>query len=275
MDDNKGIVDLYLQGRAEGATYRAPITTPDGTTHIFVPEGYKLDRVPPLDPTLTRIKQHVVLHDADSFIEYIKRFSMSASQVFAEPGFLSKDGRATITAVLDYHDGPRTPDHASHVATYMPRYSEQWTRWVRTLPPVLKQAEFAEWVEENRADIVAPEAAKLLDIVRAFKASKKSEFNSVVYQPNGDVTLQYDERTEQLGSSGPLPELLQLGIPVYYRTEVYKVPVFVRFKVASGAVVFSLKPDRADLIEDNAFGGLLTRIAEATGLTKYVGRRGS
>lgn len=275
MDDNKGMVDLYMQGRTEGAVYRAPIQTTDGATHIFVPEGYRLERIAPLDPVLTRIRQAVTLHDVDSFIEYVKRFATSSSQLFAEPGFISKSGSAAITAVLDYHAGPGMPDHAAHVATYSPRYSEQWNRWVRTLPPTFRQAEFAEWVEENRADIVAPEAAKLLDIVRAFKASKKSEFNSVVYQPNGDVTLQYDERTEQLGSSGPLPELLQLGIPVYYRTEVYKVPVFVRFKVASGAVVFSLKPDRADLIEDNAFGGLLTRIAEATGLTKYVGRRGS
>lgn len=244
--------------------------TPDGGKALIVPYNYKVERINPVEPPLPRIKQSVTMHDRDSLIAYLMRFKTENTQLFAEPGFLA-NGQAHISAVIDYH-APSKPDRLSHSANYLPRYSDQWQRWAMACKAPMKQAQFAEFVEECRADIVEPEAAKLLDIVRTFKASKKVEFDSVVYQPNGDVRLGYDERTEQKGSSGALPEQMKLGIPVYFRGTVYAVPVFVRYRVADGAVQFQLKMDRADVIEDAAFGELTSAISEATGIGVYLGR---
>lgn len=244
-----------------------------GDTGVVVPKGCELKMIPPPEKQLYRVRQEVTLHDEAGFIAYLKRYGQPTTRIFAEPGFLADRGEACLTAVIDYHEDSTKPNHSAHVARYRPRYSDQWNRWVRGVPGPLKQAEFAEFVEENRADIVAPDAAKLLDIVRAFKASKKVDFNSVVYQPNGDVTLGYDERTEQQGSSGPVPEQLAIGIPCYFRGERYKVAVFVRFKVGQGAVSFTLKPDRADVVEDEAFSGVIKRVSEATAIEAYLGRR--
>lgn len=242
---------------------------PDGGKLVIVPEGYRAERVEPAMPA--RIKQSVTMHDRDSFIAYVNRFKSTATQIFAEPGFLA-GGQAKIQAVLDYHE-PERADHGQHVASYLPRYSEQWGRWQKACAGLFKQAQFAEFVEEVRADIVDPDAARLLDIVRTFKASKRVEFDSVVYQPNGDVKLGYEERTEQKGSSGSLPETMTLGIPIYFRGTGYKVPVFVRYRVESGAVHFGLKIDRADVIEDAAFGELTSAVKEATCIDVYLGRR--
>lgn len=245
--------------------------TPDGGKALVVPSNYRVERINPVEPPLMRIKQVVTMHDRDSLIAYLTRFKTNNTQIFAEPGFLA-NGQAQISAVIDYH-APATPDRLAHAANYLPRYSEQWQRWVSACRAPMKQAAFAEFVEECRGDIAEPEAAKLLDIVRTFKASKKVEFDSVVYQPNGDVRLGYDERTEQKGSSGILPEMMKLGIPVYFRGTVYAVPVYVRFRVSDGAVQFQLKMDRADVIEDAAFGELTGAISEATGIGVYLGRR--
>lgn len=245
--------------------------TPDGGRVIIIPEKYKAHVVQPLEPPLTRIRQSVRLHDRDSFTAYVNRYQSEATRVFAEPGFLAS-GVASITAVLDYHK-PEAADYGVHTATYSPKYSEQWQRWHKASSTPMKQAEFAEFVEEVRSDIVEPEAARLLDIVRTFKASKKVEFDSVVYQPNGDVTLAYDERTEQKGQSGALPETMKIGIPVYFRGTTFAVPVFVRFKVSGGAVQFQLKIDRADIIEDAAFSELTEKVKETTGIDVYLGRR--
>lgn len=242
---------------------------PDGGKLIVVPEGYRTERVEPMMPAL--IKQAVVMHDRDSFVSYVKRFATAATRIFAEPGFLS-GGQAKVVAVIDYHE-PNKADHGRHVVTYAPRYSEQWSRWVNACASPMRQAQFAEFIEEVRADIREPDAAQLLDIVRTFKASKRVEFDSVVYQPNGDVKLGYEERTEQRGSSGSLPEQMKLGIPVYFRGAPYAVPVFVRYRVESGAVVFALKIDRADVIEEAAFSELTTAINEATAIDVYLGRR--
>jgi uncharacterized protein YfdQ (DUF2303 family) len=255
-----------------GASAAPSHDTPDGGKIIVVPQGYRAEKVPPLEPKLPRIRQGVTLHDRDSFTAYVNRFKQGeATRLFAEPGFLAS-GAARVVAVIDYHLNSQA-DHGAHTATYSPRYSDQWQRWQKACAQPMKQAEFAEFIEEVRADIVEPDAAKLLDIVRTFKASKKVEFDSVVYQPNGDVKLVYDERTEQKGSSGLLPEQMKLGIPVYFRGSAYAVPVLVRYRVSNGAVAFSLKVDRADVIEDTAFSELTKAIGEATGIDCYLGRR--
>ena len=254
------------------AVSRAPAhDMPDGGKLVIVPDGYRAERVEPLDRPLTRIKQVVTLHDRDSFVAYVNRYKSEATRIFAEPGFLA-GGTARVVATMDYHK-PTAADYGVHVATYAPRYSDQWQRWHTAAKASMKQAEFAEFIEEVRADIVEPDAAKLLDIVRTFKASRKTEFDSVVYQPNGSVSLTYDDKTEQKGASGLLPEVMKLGIPVYFRGTAYAVPVFVRFKVGGGAVQFAIKIDRADVIEDAAFGELTAKINTDTGIDVYLGRR--
>lgn len=272
MDTTDQLRSVFTEAYAVGALNRAPQGLPDGSMAIVIPKGYEAKVFPPLEKMLLRVRENILLYDADSFIRYLNTYKQQGTRIFAEPGFLSQTKCARLVAVIDYHTGTLAPDHAAHVVTYAPRYSDQWSRWVPG-PGAMKQGEFAEFVEENRQDIVAPDAAKLLDIVRAFKASKKVEFNSVVYQTNGDATLVYDEKTEQTGASGPVPEQMKLGIPVYFRGPVYSVPVFVRFKVGSGAVNFLIKPDRADVIEDAAFHEVVKRVTEATGVEAYIGHK--
>jgi len=264
MDENN------IKTALDAGAARAPAhDLPDGSRLVIVPEGYKAHPVEAAMPF--RAKASVTMHDRDSFVGYLNRFKKEATRIFAEPGFLA-GGQAKVVGVIDYHS-PNAPDHGGHSATYAPRYSEQWVRWQNACKQPLRQAEFAEFIEEVRNDIVTPDAAQLLDIVRTFKASKRVEFDSVVYQPNGDVKLGYEERTEQKGTSGTLPEQMTLGIPVYYRGTGYKVPVLVRYKVANGAVMFSLKLDRADIIEDAAFAELTKASSEATSIDCYLGRR--
>lgn len=265
-------VSETLQTALNAIAARAPShATPDGGFLVVVPDGYTTERVAPIEPPLPRIKQAVSLHDRDSFVSYVERYKSEATRLFAEPGFLA-NGSAHVVAVFDYHL-PNAPDRCQHTATYTPRYSDQWKRWQSACVKPMAQAEFAEFIEEVRADIAEPEAAKLLDIVRTFKASKRVEFDSVTYQANGDVTLSYDEKTQQRGVSGALPEKMKLGIPVYFRGAVYAVPVFIRYRVATGAVHFQLKMDRADIIEDAAFNALTAEIKDTLAVDVYLGRR--
>lgn len=245
--------------------------TPDGGKAVIVPTNYRVEKIPPLEPKLTRVRENVTLHDKDSFVAYVNRFKSEATRIFAEPGFVNQ-GQANAVAVLDYH-APQSVDYAVHKATYAPRYSEQWIRWRDVCARPLKQAEFAEFIEEVRGDIVEPDAAKLLDIVRTFKASKRVEFDSLTYQSDGSVKLVYDEKTQQSGSSGALPEAMKLGIQVYFRGAAYSVPVMIRYRVGQGAVAFQLKLDRSDVIEDAAFSDITKSISEATGIDCYLGRR--
>lgn len=242
---------------------------PDGGFAVALPHGYHLEKVPALEPPLKRIRQNVTMHDRESFIEYVECFKGDATRIFAEPGFLASGG-AHVTAVFDYHKPETEPDRCAHTARYAPRYSEQWKRWTGATA-AFNQAEFAEFIEENRSDIREPAAANLLDLVRTFKANKKVAFNSVVYQRNGDLTLGYEEVTDK-ASSTVVPEALTLGIPVHFRGPIYAVPVFIRYRVGSGGVAFSLKVDRADVIEDDAFQKMTDEIEQRVTIPVYLGR---
>jgi uncharacterized protein YfdQ (DUF2303 family) len=246
------------------------VQTPNGGFAVIVPEKTTKIDIPPLEQPLTRIRQHAQMHDLTSFIDYVNRFKVDGTtQIFAEPGFIA-GGTGCIKAVLDYHQ-PSTPDRLTHIATYAPRYSTPWQVWTGA-NGTMRQADFAEFIEENRADINEPSAAQLLDLVRMFKASRKVEFDSLTHTSDGSTMLSYSDKVDQQGKSGPMPEIMKLGIPVFFRGQPFLVPVFVRFKLGNGAVAFSLKIDRADVIEDEAFKSLLTTIETATGIKPYLGR---
>lgn len=245
-----------------------PIKHPDGSTTYTLPEATRDIKVPPLNPV--RIEQIVTFHDEASFVDYVNKFQGVTTMIFAEPAFVRGDNQSRILAAIDYH-GPENPQSIKHKVLFAPRASEQWIRWNAANGRVFTQPEFAEFIEEVRRDIHDPNAATLLDIVRAFKANKSVEFDSLTYQPDSSVLLNYSEKVNQTGRSGPLPQVMTLGIPVFFRGAPFQVPVFVRFRLTGGSVKFELKLDRPDVILDTAFGEIVDRIAEATGVTALLG----
>jgi hypothetical protein len=244
----------------------------DGTQHVIIPEGFHAHTVPPRDKMLVRIQQAPAFYDAGGFSSYVNRFKSDATRIFALPGHLASDQRARVMAIMDYHAPPSTAAHGLHVATFLPRYSEPWLRWTKA--PAMAQVAFAEFVEENRADIVDPDAAVLLDIVSKFKTSRKQEYDSVVYQSNGDVVVAWSDKTENAGKPGVVvPDKLKLGIPIYFRGTVFEVPVFMRYRLADGKLMFQVKVDRADYVEQAAFDEITGKISAETSIEVYLGSR--
>ena len=246
--------------------------TADGITHIPLPKGWEVNQIRPQNLNLDHIRQRVTVYDEASFIAYLKEYQKPTTRVFGFPGFMAQSGgQPMIKAVIDYH-GKDVPERCDHSVVFQPRYSDYWRRWIMGVcMRALSQAEFVEHIEENRNDVADPTAARMLDIINNFKASKKSEFTSIIRLSNGDVTLVHDEKTEQQGSSGPVPEVMSLGIPVFFNGPRYAVPLWIRFRIGGGAVKFQLKAESADRIEASAFEDITKRITEATGIPVYLG----
>lgn len=254
----------------KGAANAPTIERPDGGKEVLLPDGYTAHTIPPLEKPLTRIRQGVSFYDCVSFVEYVNRFKNDNSRIFALPGHLSGDNKASLTAILDYHK-PGSPDHGAHVVRYIPKYSEPWKRW--TTAPPMEQGDFAEFIEENRADIRSPEAAVLLDIVSKFKATKKVDYDSVMHQPNGDILIGWSEKTEVQGSRTGVnvPTELVLGLPVFFKGDLYQLVMLMRYKLNNGKVAFRIKPDRHEYVEQAAFDEITKAIAEQTSITPYLG----
>lgn len=244
------------------------VATPDGGSIVVCERNQRVEKIHPLEKMLPRIRQAPTFYDLASFTGYVTAFKTDTTRIFGVPGTIASDGRAKLTAILDYH-GPGKPDHGAHVATYAPRYSEQWDKWTKA--GSMPQAAFAEFIEENRADISEPDAATLLDIVTKFRTTRKQEFNGVVYQPNGDVVIGWSDTTESAGKGVAVPTELKLGIPVFFRGTLYAVPVLMRYRVPDGKLTFTVKVDRAALIEQTAFDEIAKAASDATGIGVLIG----
>ena len=233
------------------------IQTPDGDLGVLVPAGHELQTLTAVDRNLPEnIQQRVELYDFDSFVDYVSRFEQPTTTIFAAPGFLAENSRPYFRAHIDFH-GPGLPMRNDHVATYYPRYSDQWRLWTRT--GGMGQQEFGEFIEENRGDIAEPTAASLIDLVRNFKASRKINYDKTIIEKNGTTKLSYSDETEAHGEI-EVPDQITLGIPVYFADEPYAVRFWVRYRVANGGVQFVLKPDRIDIVEQDAFTRLIEKL---------------
>jgi uncharacterized protein YfdQ (DUF2303 family) len=268
-DDMHGVLEAVYEKGRDGKIY----DTADGGKAIVIPEGYEVHEFGPLDRPLTHIKQSLLVHDIESFIDYVNlhKAADGSSRIFAEPGFLAPGGVAGIIGILDYHNPDKT-GRLAHSVTYRPRYSEQWLRWKQAFTKPMTQIEFAEFTEEVHRDLVVPEGLKLLDIVRTFKGQKEVNFDSLTYQPDSSVVINYTEKVTQTGKMGAIPEKLMLGIPVYFNGEGLQCPVFLRFHLSGGKLTFMLKADRWDIVEQAAFDTLIATVTDATGIKPYLGK---
>ena len=93
------------------------------------------------------------LTSLDSFIAHANRFKDTQSAVFA-----NDDRKApSLTAVLDYHEsGDGKPRFGRHRGFYAFPLSDEWKAWSEKNGAKLGQKNFAEFIEDRIADVMAP-----------------------------------------------------------------------------------------------------------------------
>lgn len=264
------LANAYAAGRND---MTSDVFHHDGSRDVLVPSGTQLLRSTDPNYLPPWPVQEVSIETEESFIDYVNRYRTDDTRIFSTMGNAHNDNPSFLT-VFDYHEPSPTGANAkrcAHVCRYYPEFSEEWKIWGKRQS--LKQVEFAEFIEENRRDIQEPSAAELLDIVSNFKASRKQQYDSAVYNANGDIQIGYSEQTEQSGSAKGIavPEKLRVAVPVFFRGPVYALDIFIRYRVRDGGVVFELKPDRTDVLENDAFTGIMNNVHEKTEIKPYLG----
>lgn len=242
------------------ASFLDPVLAAAGARRIdnapvaSVPPGYTLASLraykQPEEPAGT-----VAVHCLKSLVNYIDQHATDASAVFAA-------GRETrlITAVMDWHGVQEyAPGWARHRAEYKLEFTPEWLAWNGISGRSIAQQAFAEFIEENLPDIMEPDAATVLEVVRNLSGNRKVKFGSSRNLANGDVALQWIEETE--AGTGPnqetkVPSELKLRLPVFRGAEeetTYEVKAFLRYRIKDGALSFEVKLHRPERALDGAF----------------------
>ena len=238
----------------------------------------------------------------DSFIDLVNRHANQDTAVFVDANWR----KPSFTAVIDYHatvseGGTDKPDstagedpHArngKHRVAYAFPLSEPWKVWVAKNAEAMTQAEFAAFIEEHIHEIAAPnrqaeqelkweelfrtkfaDPSTLIDLARGLEIHESARVKSNVRLQSGEVQMVFEtEHRDASGNEVTVPGLFLLAVPVFYRGEVLRIPVRLRYRVRAGGISWSYELFRPDEFVDEHVRKAVEQVRALTGLPVYDG----
>lgn len=264
-----------LEAVLKGARLADPLITLDyGRTFAYVPCEFALKDVSDPDALPPFIKQKVTVDDADSLSAYANRFSDQRSVIIADLDALS------IAAVLDWHlhngaseDGlaPLSAQPTRHTVALKLRNSEEFARWAAMEGVLHSQMEFAEFLDENSADIVHPDPAVMIEIARDLEATQGVAFKAGTRLQTGERSFRYETETHVKGDL-VVPQRFHLAIPLFFGEEPTEIEASFRFRPNPDGLKLGFVWRRVEHVRQAKFREIAFRVAEETGLPVFQGR---
>lgn len=249
------------------------IANEGGVPILTVPNDWSLQSLEPFLPNPVRMRRHVTLHTMQSFIEYAKAHRTESTALFADESVM------TLKAVFDYcdtskRDGAGWGDHA---ATFVCIQTNEWKTWMERNERLMSQSDFAQFLEDNLPDIVAPDGATMLEIAKNIEAKRKVDFSSAVRLENGDVQFKYQEHTEgtaQTASKGviEIPSEFVIAIPPFRGSLRYRIKARLRWRIKDGGELqlwYHLDRPHKDL--EDAFNRVMEDVQASLDMNAYAG----
>ena len=211
------------------------------------------------------------VRDVPSFRDYwLKHQRADVSEVYAERETIK------VTAVLDAHGAEDdATGWGQHRLVLALKYSTAYAAWKTRDGRDMSQEEFAEFLEDNRADIFQPSAAEMLEVAQSIQALSKVDFSSGFRLVDGQRRLTYTESIEaKAGQRGELaiPAEIVLHLPIFDgATGADELVARFRHRLQNGQLRLSYKLDRPDDVVTAAFEGVIGDVAEECGATVLRG----
>lgn len=252
-------------------------TIPD-VCRVALPPGWTISHMDDenLLPAPRRKLAKIRIHDATSFIDYVKRHgSLDYSTVWCEADYTA--GKVAFTAILNDHgEEASQPAWRDHTARFAPAFSEEWKRWVGKNKQPFSQTEFAAFIEDNLRDIAAtegmPTGAQMLEMAMTFEANQDMRFKSAIRLQNGGVQMSFTQDDDAATlQKMQVFERFSIGLPVFWGGDAYRVDARLRYRVREGRLTFWFELIRHDKVLEAATQTLITTIREKTGSPFFFG----
>jgi len=260
---------------------KQPITLSTGFDRIkrlALPPGWTIDERNDEKHELAPYRKiaRVRLHDAESFIGYIKRHgSLTDSTIWCLADY--KAGKVGFSAILNDHgEDPGEADWRDHRAVFAPEFSEEWNRWTGKNKAQFTQAEFATFVEDNLKDFASvegcPTGAQMLEMALSFEANQDMRFKSAIRLQSGGVQMSFaqDDDAQTLAKM-QMFDRFSIGFPVFWNGDAYRIDARLRYRVRDGKLSFWFELIRQDKVLEAATQSLIATIREKTGNPFFFG----
>ncbi len=243
----------------------------DGHHFVMVPPNYSAkditDLVEKAQPAPNRQRGTVNVKDVASLLAYC------ADQTAQGDGYIyANPDERTLTAVFNDQRGePGWRDHRCH---YRAEYTPEFAKWMGNDKKQFDQTGFSEFIEDNFADVAEPAAQGLLDVATTIQAKTDINFSSAKRLQNGQVQLQYTENIDaRAGVNGALeiPKEFTLGLRIFKNGGGYKIKARLKYRLHAGQIKFWYELDRVERSIEDAFGGYIEQVREASGYVVLLG----
>lgn len=210
----------------------------------------------------------VQVRDVASFAEYWRKHHDAASEVYADRE------RRTVTAVLDAHAAD-VPGWGQHRLVLALTYSEALKAWLDRDGKLMDQEHFAEFLDDQRADIREPSAAEMLEIAQTIQGTSKVDWQAGHRLVDGQRRIGYVEtNTASAGQKGEIaiPTQITIGVQVFDGSAVaHALTARFRHRIDGGRLRLMYKLDRPADVVTAAFDGVVAELGEACSATVLRG----
>lgn len=271
--ETKQIIDLASQIKP------IEISSEKHIKRVALPPGWNLNQSDDehLLPVPARKKGNIQMDDVDSFIKYITRHKIvGITTVYCMADYAR--GSVSFRAVINDHDGAEDGQQwRDFVASYTPKPSVEWIRWLTANKQPLSQSEFAMFIEDNLADIAAvdsmPTGQQLLEMALSFQANQEMKYKSSIRLQNGGVNMSFvqDDDNQTLVNM-QMFEKIAIGIPAFWNGDAYQINARLRYRVKEGSLKFWYELIREDRVLQDATENLIEKIKTETGVDLYFGK---
>lgn len=242
--------------------------------HIILPPGYQrqdiTEAVEKAAAQPNRKRGTVTLLDVPSLVKYaVDQTQTTNGYIYADP-----DAR-TITAVFNDNKDALMPGWRDHRAVFKAEYTPEFDNWTRHNKQPKTQSEFAEFIEDNFADLIGEDGKNLLAIATTIQATTGINFSSAKRLQDGQTQLAYSETIDaKAGADGALkiPQTFALGLRIFKNGEGYKLTARLKYRLNGGAVKFWYELERPERAVEEAFKGYVTQVAGESGYVVLMGK---
>lgn len=191
-----------------------------------------------------RARGNVQVFDAASFNDLLVANDEAGDTTI----YINRDATApAIVAVLN-GNGASGPGWGDFRAEIVFRFTPQWKRWTSIDGKMMPQTQFAEFIEDNMADIVTPPGAEMLEIAQYLSATRSVDFKSAIRLSSGQIQFQNLESIDAKVGAGQvaIPETIALGIAPVFGLPPFRVEARFRYRIVDGKLQLGIKLQRVE-----------------------------
>ncbi|RQS39794.1 DUF2303 family protein [Burkholderia sp. Bp8990] len=254
------MADITEIQSALAAATAGTIVNVGGIPHAVIPDSYDLKDLEIALDNPTRHRSQIVVDDVKSFVSLANEFKGDATKVY---GTVTPPKFVAIFNAPSAKAGPGWNDHR---VSYVCPLSIEWKTWTGKNKQPMNQADFAQFIEDNLPDLL--DGATLLEVSRTLEAKKKVNFASGIRLSDGQNEFTYEEQIEGTAGKGKfkVPEVFELGIPVFTGGPLYKVRARLRYRINEGKLVLWYDIERSHKILEDAVKAVWSEIEVGTEL---------